>query len=350
MVPLSESSESPPQQTKPSQQSEPVVVVDVSKGYSSVNKLSLLPDDVRTAANLEGDTMPTSQQELLLEQYKKERADYELKQLQKMEELRAMREGGPSQTSTSVEAGPGYEDVEPVTHTAGVVVDHGESDTYASPADAVADTPGKVGVVIRSPKKLSIATGVSTTGENYTPVFNTLPRGQVETVPPTRATRTLSDSSPAARSSKGATTAYENSPWPSPSKDEVGVAVGGAAGGIGDRQEGNRQSKRGSAKEVVEFDPNKERKFRVTSDAAKKKVDTEQTDSSQSSQENSQWDSVATAHVPTRPFSIHTEEQGQLSYALVNMEDKQRYRLEVNAIKSEGSGVPQHYRVPIASS
>ena len=353
MVPLCQSPEPSLEQTAPLQQSDPVVVVDVSKGYSSVNKLSLLPDDVRTAANLEGDTVPAGQQELLLEQYKKERADYELKQLQKMEELRTERGGGPSQTSTSVETGPGYEDVELVStgaHTAGAVVHHSASDTYASPADAVANTPCMVGMAKRSPKKLSIGTGVLTTGENYTPVFNTLPRGHVETVPPAQAqgrtTRTLSDSSPAVRSPKKANAAYENSPWPSPSSDEVG----GATGEIGDKQEANRLSKRGSVKEVVEFDPKKQRKFRVTSDAAKKKVDIEQTDSSQSSPENSQGDSAAIARMPIIPFSIRKEEQAQLSYALVNMDDKQRFRLEVNAMKSEGSGVPEHYRVPIASS
>lgn len=360
MVPLSQPPESSAQPTTPpplsSQHPQLSVVVDVSKGYSSVNKLSLLPDEIRTATNLEGDAVPTDQEMLLLEKYRQERANYELKQLQKMTELKAKRDAGPSQTTTNL--GPGYEDVEPVTMDATGVVEQGEGDPYAFPIDAVPHTPGKVGGGKRSPKKLSVGTGVLSIGENYTPVFNTLPKGRVEKVPPAQApgrtTRTLSDSSPAAYSPKAVTAAYENSPRLSSSKgspEHIGVAIGVAGEGIGERQDGNRQSKRGRAKEVVELDPNKQRKFRMTSDV-RKKSDRRSVDFSDQidggSTESSQGE--AALQMPARPFSIHAEEQGQLSYALVNMEDKKRYRLETDATKRDGSGTPQHYRVPIASS
>jgi hypothetical protein len=324
------------------------VVVDVSKGYSSVNQLSLLPENVRTATNLVGDTVP-GDQEALLEKYRKERADYELKQLQKMEELKAKREEGPSQAAATAEAGqPGYEEVSIQPHSELEQGGQSVSDPYASPADAVPRTPGKVGGAKKSPKKLSVGTGVLATGDNYTPVFNTLPTGHVQRVSPAqgpgRTTRALSDSSPAAQSPKALVASYENTSPPKDGSEQVG-ATGGA--GIGDRKDRNRQSSRGHAKEVVELDPNR-KKFRMTSDV-RKKSDQRSMDCSDQPDGGSQ-ESEGAAHVPSRPFSIHTEDQGKLSYALVNMDDKMKYRLETGAIKSEGSGTPQHYRVPIASS
>lgn len=336
---------------------QPATVVDVSKGYSSVNQLSLLPDNVRTATNLEGGTVPTDQESLLLEKYRKERADYEQRQLQKMAELKAKREGGTSQTHAVLEGGVAYEDVDPISsdaRRAGVREGLGEINPYQFPVDAVPLRPGKVGAAKRSPKKLGMDTGVLTVGEDYTMVFNTLPKGHVrEKIPPAHPqprTRALSDSNQPSSSLKAAV-AYENSPWPSPLKDSPEqeskaehVASSGSGGeGVGDRQDSNRQSKRKLAKEVVEFDPNKQRKFHMTSDV-RKKQDRRSADLSNQVDGGSSADSAK-----ARPFSIHTEEQG-LSYAMVNMDDKRRYRLEANATKREGSGTPQHYRVPIASS
>lgn len=342
MVPLSEPPEPPDPAPLSSRQP---AMVDISKGYSSVNKFSLLPAEMRTATNLEGGTVPTDQESLLLEKYRKERADYELKQLQKMAELKAKREGGAAPNG-----GTGYEDIDPspggVHRPPGEQKARGGVDPYEFPADAVPHTPGKVGGAKRSPKKLSVGKGVSDLGEDYTPVFNTLPKGRTEKFPPGkgRTTRALSDSSPTA---KVATGSYENtsSPWPSPSKaspEEVGVARSNEAG-VGGRLDSNRQSKRKLAKEVVEFNPDKPKKFRMMSDV--KKSD------SKSAEVNNQTDGgVAGEAMPTRPFSVHADEPGQLSYALVSMEDKKRYRLETNTAKMEGSGPPQHYRVPIASS
>lgn len=366
MIPLSEPPEPAATQNPAPHNPAPIsgrqpthsTAVDISKGYSSVNKLSLLPDDVRTAGNLEGESVPTDQESLLLEKYRKERADYEQKQLQKMAESKAKREGGPPQAPAVLEGGAMYEDVDPSSTGASKAeaLQEGpvEINPYQFPIDAVPHVPGKMGVAKRSPKKLSMGTGVLVAGEDYTAVFNTLPKGHVlEKVPPQSRTRALSDSSQPSSSLKAATVAYENSP--SPLKDspeqpgEAGHAASGGFGGEGvsERQDSNRQSKRKVAKEVVEFDPNKQRKFRMTSDI-RKKSDRKSAEVDGGSSENSQNDSDSSPQV--RPFSIHADEQGQMSYALVNMEDKRRYRLEANATKREGSGTPQHYRVPIASS
>lgn len=312
---------------------------------------------MRTATNLEGDTVPTDQESLLLENYRKERADYEKRQLQTMAELKAKREGSPSQAPGSLGGGAAmYEDVYPTSmnaHRAQAQEEQSEINPYQFPVDAVPHTPGKVGMVKRSsPKKLTMGTGVLTVGEDYTVVFNTLPKGHtVQKIPPVHPqprTRSLSDSS----QPSAATVAYENSPLtPSPLKDSPEQASkpssgsGGEGAGVGERKDSNRLSKRKLAKEVVEFDPNKQRKFRMTSDI-KKKTDRKSADFSNQVDGGSLESSQNGAD---RPFSIHTEEQG-LSYAMVNMEDKKKYRLEVNATKREGSGNPQHYRVPIASS
>lgn len=97
------------------------------------------------------------------------------------------------------------------------------------------------------------------------------------------------------------------------------------------------------SKEVVEFDPNKQRKFRVTSSMKKrsngKKSDgADQTDGSH---ENSQSEDGSQHPV---------DQKGELSYAMVNMVDKKKNRVQPDANKVEGSGTPQHYRVPLISS
>lgn len=328
---------------------------EASTGYSSVNQLSVLPGDVRTATNLVGGTVPTDQERLLLEMYRKERADYEQQQLQKMVELKAMREGGASQVPAVVEGGVMYEDVDPTSSSAlraEAQEAPAEINPYQFPVDAVTLAPARVvGVAKKSPKTLGMGTGVIKSSEAYTAVFNTLPKGHVlEKVPPSNPqprTRALSDSSQPSSSVKAATVTYENSPWVSPSKDspeqacKVVPSSGSGSEGVWERNDANRVSKRKLAKEVVEFDPNKQGKFRMTSNIRNQPE-------GNGADLNNQVDGGTDSSM-ARPFSIHADQQG-LSYAMVNMEDKQRYRLEANVAKREGSGTPQHYRVPIASS
>ena len=345
-------------------------IVDTSKGYSSVNKLSLLPDDVRTASNLEAGTIPTGREAELMQQYAKERADYEQRQLDKMAEMRAKRAAGddPQQQvatgtivtplSASPPQGGGYETVAPLSSS----VARGGTDPYEDPADAVASV--KKDAIKKSPvqpaKKMSVGIGGGV-GEEYTPVFNTLPKGQVEKIHTQagKSGRSMSDSaSPTAKSPHSTkptsfTVSYENSPSPSksgasPAHVHKPPASNESSPEEMRRQDSTRLSSRKPAKEVVEFDPSKPRKFRVTSAAKRNEQRIEEVDGGSGERE-------ASAAAPrTKSFSVQatvgTEDKGQLSYALVNMVDKKKRRSEQDMIKVEGSGIPQHVMVPIATT
>lgn len=393
--------------TNPSSLAKPLVV-DVSKGYSSVNKLSLLPDEVRTAENLEGDTIPVNKEEELLLQYQKQRADYEEKQLLKMTELKAKREAElspkhePEAFGATVVARPatppyvggdGYETVsgsamgrgggggrgpDPYEDPADAVLGKpasggaarggrapGAIDPYEDPADTLSHIPEKVDVPVKSGNSpvqhaKTMKVGVSELGEEYTPVFNSLPRGKAEKVitPKTARAVDTTPTSKASPSTSKASPSHQNSPQP-PAGGVVGDSSPGSEASGGDKsspgqagegrtefsrgQDGSRHSNRKMSKEVVEFDPNKQRKFRVTSSMKKrsngKKSDgADQTDGSH---ENSQSEDGSQHPV---------DQKGELSYAMVNMVDKKKNRVQPDANKVEGSGTPQHYRVPLISS
>lgn len=363
-----------------------VSLVDTSKGYSSVNKLSLLPDEVRTAANLEGETVPQEREAELMQQYAKERADYEEKQLRKMAEMRAKRQAGAagespcqepeaiatpllsSDTTTSAPSSPprvgGYDVIVPMSGQKGVAAGRAPSrgvDNYEDPADAVAGATkvGAVGVAKKAspPTQKMLSVGAGSGREEYTPVFNPLPQGQVETIHTHqghgRSARIPSDSSPTLKSPHAATSkapplppAYENSPSPSKyaavdaSKGEGAEEEGVVTGERGEsspeemkRGDSCRQSKRTREFEVVEFDPDKPRKFRVTSIAKKPSI-------KRGNEVDGTGDSLEGAVSVTSPPA----------YAMVSMVDKKKNRLECDADKMEGSGVPQRYRVPITTT
>lgn len=378
MVPLA-TIESLPSDPPPPPTSGKPSITDTSKGYSSVNKLSLLPDEVRTVTNMEGETMSQEKEAELMQQYVKERDDYEKKQLQKMLEMRAKRGNVEPQAastavpplSTTPPRGGSYDTISPLPNSKGVAAARVGPDPYEDPADAVAG-PKKLSTAKKpseSPtqqKKMSMGTAGAL---EYTPVFNTLPEGQVEKIHIQgygKSGRCLSDSSPTTKSPHSTTKAaplsasYENSPFPSPSKannqESPRSPTGGEAPVANDsspenmqRQDSARHSNRKPAKEVVEFDPNKPRKFRVTSTVNKKLTNGEKMEEVDGNLKESQ--SEATGGARSKSFSVQvtaaTEDQ---SYALVNMVDKKKNRVENNVVKVEGSGVPQRYRVPISTT
>lgn len=402
-------------------------VADASRGY--LNKLSMLPDDMRTPDYLEGETVPKDLEGDLLEKYKKERSDYEKQQLLKMAELKAKRQAqqqaqqqAPAQSPAAVEVGGcGYEEVNLLPPAKAAVAPTkaaggqsgmdpylalgatsrvgGGISPYEFPADALphaqppaAPKQGKGGGAKkasqkgsqRGPQQMMVAdVGGKYT---YTPVFNTLPKGPGSPpAPQNQRGRALSASSPTARTTPTATTpTYENSPWPSPKKTPEHSpkktpehsnpspkhSPENAKQEASGRADSNRQSKRKVTKEVVEFDPNKPRKFRMLGSNARRNSSGEeerrdQTDGALEQQQrrgsmqlgerglvlSSPTSPTSTGGASARPFSLHAEDAGgQLSYAMVNMEDKKTRRVGGSNIKVEGSGPPQHYRVPIASS
>lgn len=358
---------SPPTQPKP-------IVMDVSKGYSSVNKLSLLPDEVRTEENLEGNTIPFEKQDELLERYNKERAEYEENQLQKCEGVKAPK-GEPqpnpitgaiaSLLSTSLplsssSAGKDskvesmvadrtlayYDSVELPSHTTAKDDHfHADMETYTQPADAL--LLPVINPVTKKPKispemQKNIIVDTSGAGHDYTPVVNTLPAGQVERVGPMRPTRVSSDSGMLRYK-------YENS--------TVTPEGGRKEEEIGKRQDVGRSSNRRAAKEEVEFDPRKQRMFRMTSKKSKRGGEEEpdgggvngNLDSSPGSQGG---DSTESDKEAAREEVAVQGRRGSaaMAYAMVNMGDKRKNRVETDVVKCEGSGIPQHYVVPVLSS
>lgn len=335
--------------------------------YSSVNQLSLLPDEMRTVDNLEGGTLPTGElEEDLLVKYRKERDDYEKRQLLKMTELKAKRDMAKESQAMTTPPQAGPEAPRETAHSHRV-------DPYEFPTDAVSHGgKGKVGVVAGKkaatpPGLAKLTVGVEDVGEGYTSVFNILPAGHVGKVPlhqPPRTTRASSLSNPpspltspqaaaggGAAGGSGAAGMYENSPGPSPSEQATGNDTHPPSGKSSVRQDGkevvhinrNRQSKR-KAKEVVEFDPNKPKKFHVT--AGKQADGADQVDGSSQREEG-----LGEVITPTHNFSVQGEGPGQQSYALVNMDDKKTRRVgSSDSGKVEGSGIPLHYRVAIPSS
>ena len=336
-------------------------------GYSSVNKLSMLPDEMRTADNLEGGTIPTGEvQEDLLVKYRKDREDYEKRQLLKMTELKAKRDLDKESHLKMTEL-RAKRDMD--KESQGMTATHPQLvpeapreaaprsghrvDPYEFPADAVSHQVGKVGVVAGKkattpPGHAKLTVSVDDVVEGYTSVYNTLPKQHAEKAPlqqPRTARGSSLSDPPTSPQAGGGGGAYENSPGPSPSKQATGNDTLGKSSARQDGKEvvhlnRNRQSKR-KAKEVVEFDPNKSKKFHVTAD--RQDDDTDQANSSPQGE-----GSVTT---PTQGFSVQGDGVGQQSYALVNMDDKRTRRVGSSDInKVEGSGIPLHYRVAIPSS
>ena len=158
-------------------------------GYSAVNMLSILPDEVRTEENLEGGSLPEDQAQKLLSEYNKKRMEYEERELQKQAiaastgsspskvdlattsaKIRQQQHGGGGVTTTvnsqpmsdleqqklkqqsgtaavralkftpgyeDMETSPGYNKVVMISNSAPVSRKRIDKDEYEDPADAV---------------------------------------------------------------------------------------------------------------------------------------------------------------------------------------------------------------------
>ena len=351
-------------------------------GYSAVNVLSILPDEVRTEENLEGGSLPPEQAGQMMQDYNKQRREYEERQLSKMDEAAAtavtksgsqnQRQSPPTgggspvaksaQSSSAVKVlsfNPGYEDVEaaspgydmvvPVSKSApatgGGVIVGGE---YEDPADAVAheisirqlSRGGVKGAVVApksqispdKPKKFQMTASLN---ERYTDVYNP---GDGETIGQPKS-RAMSES--AANNTRIVNGHHQ----PHHYQNTLG---GGATNSSGeslddvthqpfDRKEPIRGSKHKSAKEEVEFDPTARKVFRVTS--TKKKQLTNGKDYLDGGESNGDSSPESKKE---KGFNLLDEQNGE-EYSMVNVADKARYRTEDDMMKKEGSGVPQRY-------
>ena len=371
-------------------------------GYSAVNMLSILPDDVRTEENLEGGSLPEDQAQKLISDYNRQRKEYEERELQKQAVAAAtgsspskvdlatkkQPHGGkvtnPGQTSSEEQQAsavralkftPGYEDMDDPPPAPGydkVVLlsksapmsrkrfDNGE---YEDPADAVPSelaaarshlrgTKGnvvvpKAQVTPNKPKSFQ----PTTSGDGkYTAVYNP---GEGETIGQQAVSmkRAMSDSSPSHRLVNGS----HSSPGKQPHHytNTVGGTEGGNSSSGGslddmskgfDRKEPMRGSKHKSAKEEVEFDPTSKKVFRVTS--TKKKRTANGRDLPDGGGEESNGDSSPDSkmHAKEKQFDLYGDgDFGGGEYSMVNVADKKMYRTEDDVMKKEGSGTPQRY-------
>lgn len=357
-------------------------------GYSAVNVLSILPDDVRTEENLEGGSLPPDQAHQMLTDYNKQRQEYEQRELSKMAAASSIGSntatGGTPQKQLSpnssggltVQAskhssvktlnfGPGYEDMDPLPSpgydmviplSKSAPVSNDPTDVgggeYEDPADALHHTIGvhklHGGAVVApksqispdKPKKFQLTTNLDT---RYTDVYNP---GEGETI-----------GQPATVSQRGKLEMTPNNVvngTHSPSKlvHHYQNTVGGGEGSGDsldefqrdmDRQEPIRTSKKHkSAKEEVEFDPTSKRVFRVTSTKRKREANGRDF-SDNNGYSNGDSSPDAKLGEKEKQFNMSDENSGGEEYSMVNMADKCKYRTEDDVMKKEGSGIPQRY-------
>ena len=324
------------------------VIVEDGRGYSSVNKLSLLPDSVRTTENLEGGTIPTAAEKALLEKYEREKLDYEERQLKLCEEKRADRGGvgvarnsgdtsnmSPRPTSAPVAAGKPstlyYDSIELVEDRQQQTVADSAADEYGQPVDALhhpVQTPVMAVTPITSKalggegmQKNTIITPA--VGQAYTPVYKPPPEAQVGM----REHRAMSDLSPRH--------GYENS--------AVAPDVPGSYDTMG-RVEGTKGvPSRRMAKEEVEFDPERQRMFRMTSKKGRSSKGESQVSGSTDEKHEAMEELDAPLLKQQQPAMMMRD------YALVNKADKKKNRVGPDIGKVEGSGVPQRVTVQVSS-
>ena len=372
-------------------------------GYSAVNMLSILPDDVRTEENLEGGSLPEDQAQKLIADYNKQRKEYEERQLQKQAVAAAAGSSpskvdlasSPRKQTSQVSGGttngqasqqqqqqssaarvlkftPGYDDVEdprPLPGYDTVVVlsksapvsrkiDRGE---YEDPADAVPREVAaaqshlrgiKSNVVVpksqvspSEPKKFQLTTNVD---DKYTAVYNP---GEGEAIgQPVSMKLAMSDSSPSHHLINGS----HSSPGKQPhhyTNTAGGMEAGNSSSGGSmddmskgfDRKEPIRGSKHKSAKEEVEFDPTSKKVFRVTSTKKKQAANGRDLPDG-GGEEGSNGDSSpnSKSHMKEKRFDLYGDNNME-EYSMVNVADKKKYRTEDDVMKKEGSGIPQRY-------
>ena len=348
-------------------------------GYSAVNVLSILPDEVRTEENLEGGSLPPEQAHQLLTQYTQQRKDYEEREMKKMAAAASTPSSSQLPVGSASEAPPlhsnftpGYEDVEPNLPTYDMIVPlsksapvtrngnnsppGGAGGEYEDPADAVAHDVGlhqyrgspNGGAVVApksqiSPEKPKKFQFTSSVGERYTDVYNP---GGGETIGQSAPTskRAMSDVGPD-RLVNGGHSPSNNKPVHH--YQNTSTVSGGGVSSSGDslddvtkgvdQRESVRKHK--SAKEEVEFDPTAKKVFRVTSTRKKRATNGRDLPDGDSNGDSSP---DAKSNGKEKQFNLSDEFSGE-EYSMVNVADKQKYRPEDDIMKKEGSGIPQRY-------
>ena len=266
----------------------------------------------------------------------------------------------PTATNSSTKARsstpPGYEDV-PGPRL--------PDDDYNHPADMIAGhvNPKETSPCKSSPpgggRKFQIEPKMSTSQEEYTAVFDTLPEGKAERIGRPRP-RGHSDSSPLVRN-------FSGDHHSDPTELNFGPDLSGVAkpsslpshsledlAGSMPRNETKRQStKRDSAKEFVEIDTRtktvrmESQRKRKPNGIANNNCNNNYLDNDGDSPDGSAKGAepaVSASAVKSKLKEFEISGDGPSDeYATVNLTDKQQYRTEADVTKREGSGKPQHY-------
>ena len=328
--------------------------------YSAVNVLGLLPEELRTRENLEGQELPENQQEEFMKQC--------LKNIQEVnrQEGQPSKQGTPKPAATCTNikvrsiSPPGYEDVPEPLHA---------DDDYKNPVDTLpghflSSIPAKA-----SPpgggRKFQMEQRKDAGPEEYTSVFDSLPPEKAERIgEPMKRPRGHSDSSPLARQFSGdnhsdPTEFNFNTALPSLAEMKSSSLPPNSLEDLAGSESKRQSSKRNSAKELVEFDPTT-RKGRMESQRKKKpklngtvsKNDDNERDSPDGGAKGAESAGSASP-VKSKEFEVSGDYMSD-SYAVVTLADKKQYRTEADMMKKEGSGKPEHYlasqKPPINSS
>ena len=309
-----------------------------------------------------------------MEKFRKERQEYEDKQLQLCEGMRANRGTGdavgktPEKLDGNLAENPAaasrpkpaptsekpdlynYDVIElPENRERQIIVN--DNDEYGQPVDALQQPvdaiqqslkEGKSGAPpsmlkpLLSDAQQKNVLNTTATGQAYTPVFS--PQQQAEGRGDLREKRAMSDLSPRH--------GYVNAgpiPENQARKDSLENAKAAAA---------NSNTRR-MAKEVVEFDPERQRMFRMTSRKGKSKEEVK------AGGDNTDDSGISSDASPVVGGPGTTEGKGSAStppgqgraavvpeYAMVNIADKKKNRIGGGDAKCEGSGVPKHFVAP----
>ena len=330
--------------------------------YSAINVLGLLPEELRTRENLEGQELPEDQQEEFMKHCLKKKQQYKEQEVNR-------QAGQPSQQGTPKPAAtgtnikvrsispPGYEDVPEPLHA---------DDDYKNPVDTLpghflSSIPAKA-----SPpgggRKFQMEQRKDAGPEEYTSVFDSLPPEKAERIG--EPMKRHSDSSPLARQFSGdnhsdPTEFNFNAALPSVAEMKSSSLPPNSLEDLVGNESKRHSSKRNSAKELVEFDPTT-RKGRMESQRKKKpklngtvsKNDDNERDSPDGGAKGAESAGSASL-VKSKEFEVSGDNMSD-SYAVVTLADKKQYRTEADIMKKEGSGKPEHYsasqKPPVNSS
>ena len=333
--------------------------------YDNVNLLEgILPAELRTEDNLEGQPLSLEEVEQLQEHERRKELMYEEVEMRKRREKESL------------------EAVRMVAKTAARQVEGTRDVIYTDPADAIKKEekvlkPTKKGSQKRpeeDSKRFKIGTRQSPEvgPSSYTDVFDVLPSGETEVVKQKKLGKSTSDTNQLGEKTgdggtvikrmdaagyedipddmfQGAASApVEESPLSEATAD---IHSGGSSPWEQRKAELSKRnshpSRRESRKEMVEVNPQSRKPVTLSSGRRSKQRGSEgqREEGEGIDGEVDGGGEKSTVDVHPEEFNISGEANVQDTYAMIDMTGKFRYRAESDSMKKEGAGTPKHYTV-----